>query len=117
MRISEWINVSCFSFFIILTLVRPPGGRRRAVAIGICSIGVGAIVAVAQFGRHFFAPLTVSVIRDWLPASLLLLPYWVAGLFFTGANEQLQSRLMRIDSVLATHLKPWLPLGRARRWL
>ncbi len=117
MRISEWINVGCFSFFIILLLLRPPRGRRRAAVIGICSMGIVAVVAAALFGGHSFNPRTVSVIRDWLPAALLLVPYWVAGLFFTGANEQLQFRLLRIDHALSARLQPYWPRGKARLWL
>jgi hypothetical protein len=117
MRISEWINLGCFSFFIIWALLRPPGRSRRSAAIGICSVGIGAIIAIAQFGKYVFAPLTLSVVRDWLPALLLLMPYWVAGLFFSGANEKLQSRLLRFDNVLLNRFRPLWPGGRVRRWL
>jgi hypothetical protein len=117
MRISEWINLGCFSFFTILALLRPPGRPRRLTAIGICSVGIGAIIAIAQFGKYVFTPFTLSVVRDWLPALLLLMPYWVAGLFFSGANEKLQSRLLRFDYVLLSHFRPLWPGGRAGRWL
>jgi hypothetical protein len=117
MRISEWINLGYFSFFTILALLRPPGRPRRSAAIGICSVGIGAIIAITQFGKYVFTPFTLSVVRDWLPALLLLMPYWVAGLFFSGANQKLQSRLLRFDYVLLSHFRALWPGGRVRRWL
>jgi len=46
------------------------------------------------------SPLTVSVIRDWLPCGLMLLAYWQAGCFRNSPARNLQARLLKTDEAI-----------------
>ena len=52
-----------------------------------------------------------EIVRDWLPAPLVLVAYWQAGQFFQKPWIELQEVLDGIDSRLAAALKPLRPLG------
>src|SRR6185369_4865282 len=82
MRAAEWIHLVVFSFFAGLAWVRRlPGKRRRKVTL-LGAIGLGATLTGAWLLPLWLPPLAVSVVRDWLPAALILLVYWQAGEFF-----------------------------------
>ena len=70
--------------------------RRRAKVLGFGLLGM-ALVWVAKSSPNFLSPSASAVLRDWLPAALLLMPYWQAGQFFTKPDEELQDRLERLD--------------------
>jgi membrane-associated phospholipid phosphatase len=93
MRASEWIQI-VFVFGIgLLAWMRPLEARRR-LRIALLAIIVPAAILVARFALHGFAR---SAVRDWLPAALLLVPYWQAGQFFTGPDERIQKWLAQTD--------------------
>ncbi len=104
MRAAEAINIAFFSFLISLAWLRQlaPNRRAKVTAFGIAVIG---LVLGAQFLGKLFSPLAATVIRDWLPAPVFLMAYWTAGLFFTDANQKLQSRLIRFDRKVLGWLK------------
>jgi membrane-associated phospholipid phosphatase len=54
-------------------------------------------VTVVRASAHYLPEPSVSIIRDWLPAALLLVPYWQTGQFFLGPNIQIQDRLAALD--------------------
>ena len=115
MRVAESINVVFFAFLLVLAMVGWPARRRlRIIAIG--ALAIGPIVAV-QFLPRFLAPLSASVVRDWLPAPILLMAYWQVGQFFTKPNEKLQTKLQRFDERLFEVFRrlPWP--SRARGWI
>ncbi|HTS60673.1 MAG TPA: phosphatase PAP2 family protein [Candidatus Acidoferrales bacterium] len=116
MRAAERIHVVVFSFLVVLAWLRLlPPRRLKVTAIGI------AALAVTLFSAYelplLLAPLPVSVIRDWLPASLVLLVYWQAGEFFAGPNQPFQDRLERLDEHIAGPLLRWVARRRARTWI
>jgi membrane-associated phospholipid phosphatase len=93
MRASEWIQIA-FAFGIgSLAWMRPLEMGRR-LRIALLAIIVSAAILIARFAFHGFAG---SVVRDWLPAALLLIPYWQAGRFFTGPDERIQKWLVQTD--------------------
>jgi len=93
MRASEWIQI-VFVFGIgLLAWMRPLEARRR-LRIALLTIIVPVAILVARFAFDGFAR---SVVRDWLPAALLLVPYWQAGQFFTGPDERIQKWLAQTD--------------------
>jgi membrane-associated phospholipid phosphatase len=93
MRVSEWIQIA-FAFGIgLLAWMRPLEMRRRWRIARLAMI-VPAAILIARFAFHGFAG---SVARDWLPAALLLIPYWQAGQFFTGPDERIQKWLGQTD--------------------
>jgi membrane-associated phospholipid phosphatase len=116
MRAIEWINLIFFSFFIVLSWLRPIAKQKRMEVHIIGLVGI-ILVVTAQFARQFVSPFTADVIRDWLPALLLPMMYWQAGRCAGRVNEDFQNKLQRIDDQL---LAPWianLATYRGYRWL
>lgn len=115
MRAAERIHIIVFSFFVSLAWVRALPRRRRAkvTVIGVAGLGV----TLAAFLLPRFLPLRPStIVRDWLPAALVLLVYWQAGEFFVKVDQRLQDRLAYIDERVVPPLRNWLSRHRAGRW-
>jgi membrane-associated phospholipid phosphatase len=93
MRASEWIQIA-FALGIGLPAWMRPLELRRRLRIAMLAVIVPAAIFVARFAFHGLAG---SVVRDWLPAVLLLIPYWQAGQFFTGPDERIQNWLAQTD--------------------
>jgi len=93
MRASEWIQIVFVFGTGLLAWMRPLEARRR-LRIALLTIIVPVAILVARFAFDGFAR---SVVRDWLPAALLLVPYWQAGQFFTGPDERIQKWLAQTD--------------------
>jgi membrane-associated phospholipid phosphatase len=93
MRASEWIQILFASGIGVLAWIRPLEIERR-LRITLLAIILPATILTARFALHGFAG---SVLRDWLPTALLLIPYWQAGQFFTGPDERIQEWLARSD--------------------
>jgi membrane-associated phospholipid phosphatase len=93
MRASEWIQIA-FAFGIALLAWARPLGMRRRLRIALLAFIVPAAILMARYGLHGFGG---SVVRDWLPTALLLIPYWQAGQFFTGPDERIQKWLAQTD--------------------
>ncbi|MGA8304271.1 MAG: phosphatase PAP2 family protein [Candidatus Acidiferrales bacterium] len=101
MRASEWIQIIFAIGIGLLAWMRPLEMRRR-LRIALLAIIVPAAIFLARFALHGFAG---SVVRDWLPAALLLIPYWQAGQFFTGPDERIQKWLAQMDENVLRVLK------------
>ncbi len=93
MRASEWIQIA-FAIGIGLLAWTRPLEKRRRLRIAKLAVIVPAAILGARFAFHGFAG---SLVRDWLPAALLLIPYWQAGQFFTGPDERIQNWLAQTD--------------------
>ncbi len=93
MRAPEWIQIGFTVALALFAWARPLELRRRWRIALLAGITVAAIY-VARFA---FPARASSVVRDWLPAALLLCPYWQAGQFFRGANPRIEQRLGGID--------------------
>ena len=65
-------------------------------------LAVIAIVAIAlaQFSAQWLSPFASSVLQNWFPAPLLLVPYWQIGRFFTKPDSQVEARLAAFDQAL-----------------
>jgi len=57
---------------------------------------------------YFAPPRSSSVVRDWIPAALLLLAYWQIGEFVVKPNQDVQARLAAFDWSFfrAVHIQP-----------
>jgi membrane-associated phospholipid phosphatase len=104
MRTSEWIQTGFATLLALAAWIRslPSGRRWIATLLAVFSI---TAVAVARASIHFLSLKQVSIIRDWLPVVLMLVPYWQTGQFFLGPNEKIQTRLIEIDR----HLSDLMP--------
>lgn len=96
MRTSEWIQISFAVILAIAAWMHPLPTRRRLVTTWLALLAVAAIIA-ARSSAYFLPPAYVSVIRDWLTAALMLVPYWQTGQFFLKPNEDIQSKLAALD--------------------
>ena len=99
MRIAEWIQLAFASLMTMAAWVHPLARERR---LKVSALAAGAITTLlaARFTVHFLPTLSSSVVRDWLPAVLLLMPYWQIGQFFRSPNQNLQNRLASLDHFL-----------------
>jgi len=108
MRTAEWITLLTFLFFVALAFLRPLDWRRRSRVLALGALGIG-LIFIVNVAARFISPIAESVLRDWLPGALILMPYWQAGQFFTRPNARLQALLERLD-------RRWFdPLRRAPR--
>ena len=112
MRASEWIQIAFAIGIGLLAWTRPLEMRRR-LRIAKLAVIVPAAILVARFAFHGFAG---SVVRDWLPAALLLIPYWQAGQFFTGPDERIQNWLAQTDEKVLHRLRRMVGSSENRGW-
>jgi membrane-associated phospholipid phosphatase len=107
MRVAEWIQIAFFSILVLAAWRRPLARRRRLRVTAFATLAIGAILG-ARFMFYFAPPYFSSVVRDWLPAALLLVPYWQIGEFFTGPNQTVQARLAAFDQSFfrTLHIQP-----------
>jgi membrane-associated phospholipid phosphatase len=105
MRTSECIQAGFAIILAVAAWIRPLPARHRWVVTLLAAFAVIA-VAVARFSGYFLAPRQVSILRDWLPVALMLVPYWQTGQFFMGPNEKIQTRLAEIDRWLLNFIPP-----------
>ena len=96
MRAAEWIQIAFFLLFAFAAWRCPLGRQRRLRVTALATLGIAAILA-AGFMFHFVSIRFSSVVRDWLPAALLLVAYWQIGEFFTGPNQSVQACLAAFD--------------------
>jgi membrane-associated phospholipid phosphatase len=96
MRPAEWINIAFFSLFVALAWIRILPSQQRTKAARIGGAGAGLTLA-ALYLRRLLPQLPVSVIRDWLPAPLMLLAYWQTGAFVEAPNKDFQRKLEDLD--------------------
>ena len=117
MRAAELIHIVVFCFFVSLAWIRALPLRRRAKVTGIGIAGLGATITGCCILPRLLPALAVSVVRDWLPAALVLLVYWQAGEFFMKVDQRFQDRLERIDARMVAPLLRRLSRGRAGKWI
>jgi hypothetical protein len=96
MRTSEWIQVGFATILALAAWIRPLPARRRS-AISILAAFTLLTVFLARCSGYILRPVQASMLRDWLPVVLMLVPYWQTGQFFLGPNEKIQARLATID--------------------
>src|SRR5712691_4523500 len=105
MRIAEWIQLTFVSLVTMAAWIRP---LPREPRLKVAALAAGAITATlaARFTARFLSLSSSFILRDWLPAALLLVPYWQAGHFFRCPNQNLQNRLAALDRLLFETLIP-----------
>ncbi len=112
MRASEWIQIAFVIGIGLLAWMRPLEMRRRLHTAMLAAI-VPAAILIARLAFHGLAG---SVVRDWLPAALLLIPYWQAGQFFTGPDERIQKWLAQTDEKVSRVFRWVVGSSENRGW-
>ena len=117
MRAAEWIHLVVFPFFVSLAWMRtlPEGRRTKVTGLGLA--GVGATLTGAFLLPALVPALAASVVRDWLPALLVLFVYWQAGAFFVRVDQKFQDRLQAFDARVAAPVLRWLSRNPVGRWV
>jgi hypothetical protein len=95
-RTAEWINTLTFAFFAICAWLRPltRSQRVRATAFGVAGI---LLTLAAYWAEAAWRLPALSIVRDWLPAPLMMFVYWQTGQFFSRRNEALEAHLISLD--------------------
>jgi hypothetical protein len=96
LRIAEWIQLVFVCFLALAAQLRPLERARRLRIVLLASVAIAAIAA-ARFSTHWISPFAASILRDWLPAAMMLVPYWQVGQFFTGSDPATEARLANFD--------------------
>lgn len=96
MRVAEWIQLVFVALLALAAWSFPLDAARRLRATLLAVVAIVAIV-FARFSAEWLSPLDSSVLRDWLPAALLLVPYWQIGQFFTAPDPATETRLAAFD--------------------
>jgi membrane-associated phospholipid phosphatase len=95
-HLAEWIQLGFVSLLAIAAWLRPLSRSRQLMVSRLAFIAIGAIV-LARLSAPWLTPAASAVLRDWIPAALLLVPYWQIGQFFTGADPRTETRLAEFD--------------------
>jgi len=109
LRIGEWIQVVFVGLLALAAWLRPLERARRCRVTGLALLATAA-VAGARFSAHGISLVASSVLRDWLPAGLMLVPYWQVGQFFTASDPAMEARLANFDRMFFR----WLRIQPAR---
>lgn len=96
MRIAETIQAGFAIILAVAAWLTPLPDRRRSAVTLLALIAVAAI-ALARLASFVLGPTTESILRDWLPVPLTLIPYWQTGQFFLRPNIRLQAWLLESD--------------------
>lgn len=111
MRPQEWIHIAVVCGIALLALLRPIAPRQRLKVFVLAITVVAAILA----SRFLLDGPASRIVRDWLPAALLLIPYWQVGQFFVTPSPTFQNRLLASDARLFARF-PALIESRASFW-
>jgi hypothetical protein len=108
-RTGEWISVSFYALLAVTSAFTalPAGRRSRIVAAGLA----GALFAWSL--RLLEGTPQGPLVRDLMPALLLLIGYWQSGQFFRGPNPRIQDAFRAIEQRWFS----WVHGLRAIRWL
>ena len=113
LRASEWIQLGFAVILAAAAWIRPLPMRHRWVTTILAIVAIVA-VALVRSTAYLLPPSSVSVLRDWLTAALLLVPYWQTGQFFLGPNIQIQDRLAAFDRWLLPRVAETSGTARTR---
>jgi len=100
MRLAEWMQGG---FALLLAIAAWFPRKANPLPIERCRritlLAVLTVVAIAFAGSTsaWLSPPWGRAFRDWLPALLMLIPYWQTGQFFQGPNLKIQNWLMELD--------------------
>ena len=90
------IQVTFVSVLTAAAWLRPLPRSRQLMVSKLAVIAI-VVFVLAQLGSRWLSSLASSVLQDWLPAPLLLVPYWQIGCFFTNSDAQTEGRLHAFD--------------------
>ena len=96
MRASEWIQAG-FAVAIALAAWAAPLSLQRRRKIALLALTALAGIFFARVCATFLGPVRGSILRDWVPVVITLIPYWQTGQFFVRPNARIQRWLLASD--------------------
>jgi membrane-associated phospholipid phosphatase len=107
MRAPEIIQVVVVSLLVIAAQARHLERSRRTRVAVLAFVAIVAILT-AKLIQRWSSFFVMSIVRDWLPGALMLIPYWQVGQFFTGPDPVAEARLNALDKAffLRVGVKP-----------
>ena len=70
---------------------------RRQRRIALLALIVISAISLANFSERWMSPYSASILWDWLPGALMLIPYWQVGGFFVAPDHAMEERLSAFD--------------------
>jgi hypothetical protein len=98
LRIAECIQLVFVCVLVLASQLRPLN-RIRRLRVALLAFVAIALIAAARFSARWISPLASSILRDWLPAALMLVRYWQVDQFFTKSDPATEARLTNFDRV------------------
>jgi membrane-associated phospholipid phosphatase len=107
MRVAEWIQFVFFSALVLAAWICPLARRRRLRVTACATLAIAAVLA-GRFLGYVVSSRFSSIVRDWIPACLLLVAYWQIGEFLAEPKRSVQARLAAFDLSFfeAVHVQP-----------
>jgi len=93
---AESINISYFFLFSLISIFFPAPVRRRVYAFAIGAFGI-AVCVLLSASPSLVSTQASLILRDWLPAGLILVAYHQSGSLFIKPWPRFQSWLMEWD--------------------
>jgi len=90
------IQVGFVALLAAAAWVRPLQRPRQFTVTALALFTVGAVL-LAHFSRGWLSSFAYSILWDWLPVPLLLVPYWQVGQFITDTDPKMERRLAAFD--------------------
>jgi len=93
----EWIALGYYGYLLVVALAFSRFARARTAAL------VGTVALAVVIGAQSFLPLGPTgrpTFASVIPLAILLVGYWLSGLFFVSPMLAIEQRLMRVDERL-----------------
>ena len=101
------VTLGYLSYLAVVSWLRPTSPAAHGPVL------LAAAAAWAAFAAATHSGTDLDALPPWLlvalPALILLLGYWLSGLFFTSPDPAIERRLLRMDSAVLARVDP-------RRW-
>ena len=90
--------------------------RRRQHRVALLALLAISAISIGKFSERWIGPSSASILWDWLPGALMLIPYWQVGVFFVAPDHVMEERLSAFDHSVFQWLRtrpaetriPWL---------
>jgi hypothetical protein len=71
--------------------------RRRQHRVALLALLAISAISIGKFSERWIGPYSASILWDWLPGALMLIPYWQVGVFFVAPDHAMEERLSAFD--------------------
>jgi hypothetical protein len=98
------VTLGYVSYLALVSWLRPMFRGARRPTLLAAAVTWGAFAAASRSGSDLDTLPPAWQVA--LPGLILLLGYWLSGLFFTRPDPAIEQRLLRIDGAMLTRLEP-----------